>query len=127
MEFYNVHRPGPLNEHDYYSTREPNDSSVGSPNENEDEIIPTEGLQVFTRIYRWVIHCVRDFIPHLLWFQIDNSSTVLNKIARLYAEKLMNDVCLVVGGKDFLAHRLILCASSEVFHVGEFLFIVDEK
>lgn len=43
---------------------------------------------------------------------------VLSKIAKLYAEKLMNDVCLVVGGKDYLAHRLILCASSEVFHVN---------
>lgn len=50
--------------------------------------------------------------------QVDNSSTVLDKIAKLYADKLMSDVCLVVGGKDYLAHRLILCASSEVFHVG---------
>ena len=60
------------------------------------------------------------------FFQIDNSSTVLTKIARLYAEKLMNDVCLVVGGKDFLAHRLILCASSEVFHVGDLSFKVSK-
>lgn len=94
MDLYN-NRPGPLNEHDYYSTRETNDAPLSTPNGKhvQEEIIPSESLQ------------------------IDNSSTVLTKIARLYAEKLMNDVCLVVGGKDFLAHRLILCASSEVFHV----------
>ena len=56
----------------------------------------------------------------VFYCQVDNSSTVLSKIAKLYADKLMNDVCLVVGGKDYLAHRLILCASSEVFHVRTF-------
>ncbi|KAK4008195.1 BTB/POZ domain-containing protein 17 [Daphnia magna] len=83
-------RPGPLNEHDYYSTREHTESQQ---NESSQQEVHVDGLQV------------------------DNSSTVLNKIAKLYADKLMNDVCLVVGGKDYLAHRLILCASSEVFHV----------
>ncbi|KAL1132271.1 hypothetical protein AAG570_010228 [Ranatra chinensis] len=29
----------------------------------------------------------------------------------------MNDICLVVGGVEYPAHRLILCASSEVFQV----------
>ena len=28
---------------------------------------------------------------------VDNSRTVINKIANLYAERLMSDVCLVVG------------------------------
>ena len=28
---------------------------------------------------------------------VDNSKTVINKIANLYAERLMSDVCLVVG------------------------------
>jgi len=49
--------------------------------------------------------------------QVDNSSTVLLKIATLYAERLMSDICLVVGGTEYPAHRLILCVSSEVFQV----------
>lgn len=49
--------------------------------------------------------------------EIDNSKYVLTKIATLYAERLMNDICLVVGGIEYPAHRLILCASSEVFQV----------
>ena len=67
---------------------------------------------------------------------MDNSSEVVTKIAGLYAERLMSDVILVVGkvsqiilqsinkiliffsGKQELAaHRLILCASSEVFQI----------
>ena len=48
---------------------------------------------------------------------LDNSSTVLSKIASLYAERLMSDVILVVGGSEFPCHRLILCASSDVFQV----------
>ena len=42
---------------------------------------------------------------------------MLLKIATLYAERLMSDICLVVGGTEYPAHRLILCASSEVFQV----------
>ncbi|XP_015514802.1 BTB/POZ domain-containing protein 17 isoform X1 [Neodiprion lecontei] len=49
--------------------------------------------------------------------EVDNSSTVLLKIATLYAERLMNDICLVVNGVEYPAHRLILCASSDVFQV----------
>lgn len=49
--------------------------------------------------------------------QIDNSNTVLEKIASLYAERLLSDITLEVGGKQFAAHRLILCASSDVFQV----------
>ncbi|KAJ9577328.1 hypothetical protein L9F63_006072, partial [Diploptera punctata] len=48
---------------------------------------------------------------------IDNSATVLHKIAALYKESLMSDISLVVGGTQYPAHRLILCASSEVFQV----------
>lgn len=49
--------------------------------------------------------------------QIDNSITVLEKIAGLYAERLLSDITLMVGGHAFPAHRLILCASSDVFQV----------
>uniref|UniRef100_T1J0N0 BTB domain-containing protein n=1 Tax=Strigamia maritima TaxID=126957 RepID=T1J0N0_STRMM len=49
--------------------------------------------------------------------QIDNSATVLEKIASLYAERLLSDITLIVGGRQFPAHRLILCASSDVFQV----------
>lgn len=48
---------------------------------------------------------------------VDNSQSVLLKIANLYAEQLMSDLVLVVDGVGYPAHRLILCASSEVFHV----------
>lgn len=54
--------------------------------------------------------------------QIDNSNTVLEKIASLYAERLLSDITLEVGGKQFAAHRLILCASSDVFQVCCFIF-----
>jgi len=48
---------------------------------------------------------------------MDNSSEVVTKIAGIYAERLMSDVLLVVGDQELPAHRLILCASSEVFQV----------
>lgn len=48
---------------------------------------------------------------------MNNSTSVLHKIATLYAEQLMSDICLVVGNKRYPAHRVILCASSEVFQV----------
>uniref|UniRef100_A0A182JIJ0 BTB domain-containing protein n=1 Tax=Anopheles atroparvus TaxID=41427 RepID=A0A182JIJ0_ANOAO len=46
-----------------------------------------------------------------------NTNSVLQKIANLYAERLMSDVTLVVGTNRYPAHRIILCASSDVFHV----------
>ncbi|XP_026330324.1 BTB/POZ domain-containing protein 17 [Hyposmocoma kahamanoa] len=49
--------------------------------------------------------------------EVDNSKSVLLKIANLYAEQLMSDLTLEVGGVGYPAHRLILCASSEVFQV----------
>ncbi|XP_058789077.1 BTB/POZ domain-containing protein 17 [Phymastichus coffea] len=49
--------------------------------------------------------------------EVDNSRTVLKKIATLYAERLMNDICLVVNNIEYPAHRLILCASSDVFEI----------
>ncbi|RWS28484.1 hypothetical protein B4U80_02881, partial [Leptotrombidium deliense] len=49
--------------------------------------------------------------------QIDNSATILEKIAKLYAERLLNDITLEVDGHQFAAHRLILIASSDVFQV----------
>lgn len=49
--------------------------------------------------------------------EMDNATSVLHKIAHLYAEQLMSDICLVVGDNRYPAHRVILCASSEVFQV----------
>ncbi|XP_035901510.1 BTB/POZ domain-containing protein 17 [Anopheles stephensi] len=46
-----------------------------------------------------------------------NTNSVLQKIANLYAERLMSDVTLVVGENRYPAHRIILCASSDVFQV----------
>ncbi|XP_013111017.1 BTB/POZ domain-containing protein 17 [Stomoxys calcitrans] len=48
---------------------------------------------------------------------MNNSSSVLKKIANLYAEQLMSDIILVVGEQQYPAHRVILCASSDVFQV----------
>lgn len=48
---------------------------------------------------------------------MNNSESVLHRIATLYAEQLMSDICLVVGNNRYPAHRVILCASSEVFQV----------
>lgn len=56
-------------------------------------------------------------IISLMSFQIDNSKYLVTKIATLYAERLMNDICLEVDGVEYPAHRIILCTSSEVFQV----------
>ncbi|XP_014225379.1 BTB/POZ domain-containing protein 17 [Trichogramma pretiosum] len=47
--------------------------------------------------------------------EVDNSGSVLMKIATLYADRLLNDISLVVNNVEYPAHRLILCASSDVF------------
>lgn len=57
-------------------------------------------------------YCDNDHIQ-----KVDNSSTVLEKIATLYADRLLSDIILDVGGKQYESHRLILCASSDVFQV----------
>lgn len=49
--------------------------------------------------------------------EIDNSTAVLKNISSLYSDNILCDVCLVVAGKEYPAHRLILCASSEVFRI----------
>uniref|UniRef100_A0A336KY68 CSON000048 protein n=1 Tax=Culicoides sonorensis TaxID=179676 RepID=A0A336KY68_CULSO len=49
--------------------------------------------------------------------EMNNSSSVLHKIANLYAEQLMSDLIIKVGNNSYPAHRVILCASSEVFQV----------
>lgn len=49
--------------------------------------------------------------------EMNNSSSVLHKIANLYAEQLMSDLIIKVGNSSYPAHRVILCASSEVFQV----------
>ena len=48
---------------------------------------------------------------------IDNSNMVINKMATLYAEKIMSDIILVVGNAEYPSHKLILCASSDVFQI----------
>lgn len=60
MDLYN-NRPGPLNEHDYYSTRETNDAPLSTPNGKhvQEEIIPSESLQViFTTCIVLLLHCI---------------------------------------------------------------------
>jgi len=48
----------------------------------------------------------------------DNSRMIINKMATLYAEKIMSDIVLVVGNNmEYPAHKLILCASSDVFQI----------
>jgi hypothetical protein len=42
---------------------------------------------------------------------------VLVRIAKAFAEQMMSDIVLVVGSTRYPAHRVILCASSEVFQV----------
>jgi hypothetical protein len=49
--------------------------------------------------------------------QFDNSRVVLDKVSRCLTEGLMSDVVLVVGNSSFPSHRMILCASSDVFRV----------
>lgn len=49
--------------------------------------------------------------------QMSNQSMVLYRIARAFAEQLLSDICLIVGNNRYPAHRVILCASSEVFQV----------
>lgn len=57
---------------------------------------------------------------------MNNSTSVLHKIANLYAEQLMSDICLVVGNNRYPAHRVILCASSEVFQVNINIFFLNK-
>ena len=47
----------------------------------------------------------------------DNSNMIINKMATLYAEKIMSDITLVVGNIEYPSHKLILCASSDVFQI----------
>jgi hypothetical protein len=42
---------------------------------------------------------------------------VLNILRNLYVERQMCDVALLVGNREHYAHRLILCAFSDVFQV----------
>lgn len=55
---------------------------------------------------------------------MDNSENVLNVLHNLYIEKQMCDVSLIVGEHEHLAHRLILCASSDVFQVNSRIFAI---
>lgn len=47
--------------------------------------------------------------------EIGDRSSVLLKVAGLYASHLLSDISLVVGENRYPAHRVILSASSEVF------------
>lgn len=48
---------------------------------------------------------------------IDNSSLMMERIAQLYADRLLSDLTLIVGESKYTVHRLILCTSSDVFQV----------
>jgi len=48
---------------------------------------------------------------------MDNSGEVVTKIANLFGDMLTSDVILVVGEEKFPAHKVILCASSDVFKI----------
>ncbi|CAG9860505.1 unnamed protein product [Phyllotreta striolata] len=48
---------------------------------------------------------------------VDNSNNILKVLKNLYSEKDMCDVFLMVGYKEYGAHKIILCASSDVFKV----------
>lgn len=56
------------------------------------------------------------------WFRcnlkVDNSQDILQTIQALYHDQQMCDVFLTVGKKEHPAHRLILCAFSDVFQVN---------
>lgn len=54
----------------------------------------------------------------MLRIQVDDSGQILQRIKQLYKDQLMSDVTLVVGGKEYPSHRLILCATSDVFQVN---------
>lgn len=59
----------------------------------------------------------KESLPSENEFRVDDSATVREKIAKIYAERLLSDITLMVGGNSYPAHRLILCASSDVFQV----------
>ena len=48
---------------------------------------------------------------------IDNSKIIIQKMATLYADKIMSDIILVVGNTEYPSHKLILCTSSDVFQI----------
>jgi len=48
---------------------------------------------------------------------MDNSGEVVTKIASLFGDSLTSDVILVVDHQHFHAHKVILCASSDVFKI----------
>ncbi|CAG2168879.1 unnamed protein product [Oppiella nova] len=47
--------------------------------------------------------------------EFNNSDKLLEKLRRLYNERLFTDTTLQVNGTDYRCHRVILCASSHVF------------
>ena len=48
---------------------------------------------------------------------IDNSKIIIQKMATLFADKIMSDIILVVGKTEYPSHKLILCTSSDVFQI----------
>lgn len=60
-------------------------------------------------------------ISLFLFFQslesLDDQKSILVKIAKAFADQLLSDIVLIVGNVRYPAHRVILCASSEVFQV----------
>lgn len=48
---------------------------------------------------------------------VDNSRIMMEKLSRCMRDGIMSDVTLVVNNCPFTVHRMILCASSDVFRV----------
>jgi len=60
---------------------------------------------------------VKCSLPSEHEFRVDDAAMVREKIAKIYADRLLSDITLTIGGNSYPAHRLILCASSDVFQV----------
>ena len=97
-------------------SKESNRAESGPGSGDESSTADTMEVTNYRRVFD--SHCM-DKLTNLFYFQVDNSHKILLKIATLYAERLMNDICLVVDGIEYPAHRLILCASSDVFQVNK--------
>ena len=49
--------------------------------------------------------------------KVDNSAAVIRKIAELCESSEMSDLQIIVAGKRYYTHKLLLCCSSDVFRV----------
>ncbi|KAK9884631.1 hypothetical protein WA026_007471 [Henosepilachna vigintioctopunctata] len=71
----------------------------------------------FQRTFDYSCCETKDIDENSCQIMVDNSDNILKIFKKLYDEKQMCDVYLKVAGKEYGAHRLILCGSSDVFQV----------